>query len=234
MMAETTGFENVSRSSLREGERSWRGAIGWWRWALALIPMFVSFTLPAAAQDRPEPSEKDASSERLGERLIEKARGEGDEDVMGDIQRMMDASSRKLEIDFDPGEETQSLQAKIMERLDEVIKLAASRRRAVRSSEPRGESDKRRRGDAKAENAGKPDASDRASNDPGSTTAQGGPTDGADAEGKRGRLRELRGSWGHLPMRDREEVIQGIGETFLERYRDWIERYYRALQENED
>ncbi len=35
-------------------------------------------------------------------------------------------------------------------------------------------------------------------------------------------------------MREREEIIQGIAESFLERYRDRIERYYRALQETED
>jgi hypothetical protein len=44
----------------------------------------------------------------------------------------------------------------------------------------------------------------------------------------------MRRSWGHLPQRDREEVIQGIGEACLERYRVWIERYYRALQETGD
>lgn len=49
-----------------------------------------------------------------------------------------------------------------------------------------------------------------------------------------GDIHELRRTWGHLPMREREEIIQGIGESFLERYRDWIERYYRALQEAED
>jgi hypothetical protein len=49
-----------------------------------------------------------------------------------------------------------------------------------------------------------------------------------------GELREFRRAWGHLPMREREEIIQGIAESFLERYREWIERYYRALQETEE
>ncbi|MFQ5495803.1 MAG: hypothetical protein ACE5EX_10530, partial [Phycisphaerae bacterium] len=44
-------------------------------------------------------------------------------------------------------------------------------------------------------------------------------------------FRELRRGWGHLPGREREELIQGISERYLDRYREWIERYYRALQE---
>ena len=72
------------------------------------------------------------------------------------------------------------------------------------------------------------------SDQPDSGTTDGKTGSQAGAESTRGDLREVRGTWGHLPMRDREEVIQGIGETFLERYREWIERYYRALQESDE
>ena len=34
--------------------------------------------------------------------------------------------------------------------------------------------------------------------------------------------------------REREEVIQGVSERYLERYRVWIERYYQALQESHE
>ncbi|MFQ6049329.1 MAG: hypothetical protein ACE5K7_08195, partial [Phycisphaerae bacterium] len=37
--------------------------------------------------------------------------------------------------------------------------------------------------------------------------------------------------WPGLPVRDRQEVVQGRRERWLGRYRRWIERYYRALAE---
>jgi hypothetical protein len=57
---------------------------------------------------------------------------------------------------------------------------------------------------------------------------------GVDQRRPGGDLQDLRRAWGHLPMREREEIIQGVGERYLERYRDWIERYYRTLQETDD
>ena len=47
-------------------------------------------------------------------------------------------------------------------------------------------------------------------------------------------LRELRRGWGRLPARDRDEVVQGFDQDFLTKYRQWIERYYRALASPEE
>ena len=51
---------------------------------------------------------------------------------------------------------------------------------------------------------------------------------------RRGEFRESRRGWGHLPQRDRDELLQGIDEEFIEQYRPQIEQYYRALTETED
>ncbi|MCP4247470.1 MAG: hypothetical protein GY778_10520, partial [bacterium] len=48
-----------------------------------------------------------------------------------------------------------------------------------------------------------------------------------------GRFREFRRGWGNLPARDRDEVLQGIDEDVLEKYRHLIERYFRTLAEDE-
>jgi hypothetical protein len=174
------------------------------------------------------------ADEKVGERLIRKATGEADDGLMADILRMMGESSRKLEIDFDPGSETQAVQARIIERLDEVIKVAASQRRPRWRSLEADSSDKRRRPDGKPEASEKPAESTQPTEDSADSTTSGADTPTTDADRTQGDLHELRRAWGHLPARERDEVIQGIGETHLQRYRDWIERYYRALQESEE
>ncbi|MGB2985936.1 MAG: hypothetical protein WBE26_08635 [Phycisphaerae bacterium] len=185
-------------------------------------------------QQPSEPSKEDTTDERLGERLIRKAVTDSDEDTMAIIIRLMDEATRKLEIEFDAGDETQKLQRRIMLELDVAIKTAAAQRRPLRhSGQPTG-ADKRRmptdgrrasREGVRGQEAGE----DSSSSD---TTDAGGALSKEEPAG--GDLRESRRAWGHLPMREREEIIQGVGERYLERYRTWIERYYRALQETEE
>jgi hypothetical protein len=187
-----------------------------------------------AAQERTEPSEAEKTDDRLGERLIRKAVAGSDEDVMAGIIRAMNEAARKLEIDFNTGQETQELQRRALVELDRAIKAAAAQRRPRRQSGQSTSPDKRRmptrQGDAsKPETTAADGQEGRTPSDSaatGQTEAQEGPA--------RGDLRELRRAWGHLPMREREEIIQGIGENYLEKYREWIERYYQALQEEEE
>jgi len=136
----------VSADCATRGGRRRDGACGDAKafvWMGVLIVAVMHFPGIAKAQDDPKPEGSRAADERAGERLIRKAAGDGDEDLMTNILEMMQDSSRRLEIDFDPGRDTQSVQAGIIEQLDEVIKLAASRRRPRSRSMP-SSSDKRR------------------------------------------------------------------------------------------
>lgn len=45
--------------------------------------------------------------------------------------------------------------------------------------------------------------------------------------------RLLKDSWGHLPVRDREQVLQHSPEQFLPQYELLIERYYKRLSEQQ-
>ena len=47
--------------------------------------------------------------------------------------------------------------------------------------------------------------------------------------GLRGALREARRQWGHLPPRDRDEILQAADEDIHDKYREQIERYYELL-----
>ncbi len=41
------------------------------------------------------------------------------------------------------------------------------------------------------------------------------------------------GQWGNLPPREREEAEQYLREKFPTRYRELIEKYYRAIAEED-
>lgn len=204
-----------------------------WREVLALI-ITLFFVATAWSEKPPPTTPKDVETEKLGDRLVRRAASQTDEDIMATVLRLMDEAARKLEIEFDAGEETQALQASILKRLDEAIRMAASQRRGSRRgwsdwtgekrkmpSRPNGEDPR------KSEDQAQGDRSRNA----GAGTGQGQPQK---VEPLGGDFRELRRAWGLLPQREREQILQGSSEAFLERYREWIERYYRALQEAEE
>lgn len=198
--------------------------------ALAVIICAYVTAVPAAGQRSPEPQPPD----KLGEKLIREARGETERDVMDAVTRLMEGVSRRLQVDFDTGEKTRAMQADILEKLDEAIKTAAAQRRPRRSRSQSSSSDKRRMTKKQSEKSAQQSAAAKqndASQDASTNMPPGSVTDGM-ASG--GQLQEIRRSWGNLPHREREEIIQGVDEQFLERYRTWIERYYRALQENDE
>ncbi len=191
-------------------------------------------------QEKGRPPVSERRDVKLGERLVHRAVADADEGLMESITRLMKEAARRLEIEFDAGDETQALQRRILDRLNHAVKVAASQRRLRRQSGQHASADKRRmpKGRPRTADEGKrspEDESDRAS-DVNTASLRLGADSLRVEEGKSpgGDLRELRRSWGHLPMREREEIIQGITESFLERYREWIQRYYRALQETED
>jgi len=180
------------------------------------------------------PTRADADDRDLAERLIRKAVTDSDEDLMAGVIRTMNESARRLEIEFDAGEETQAVQRRIIEQLDEAIKAAASRIRPQMRRDQPTTGDKRRRPPGSRSPLKKPaDGKEGEAEASSATTAgeKGTAVEGPQADRD---LRESRRGWGNLPQREREEVLQGADEEFLERYREWIEQYYRALQEAED
>lgn len=194
----------------------------------------ASGTHPTLLQEaNARPPGADRKSDGLGKRLIRRSINDSDEDLMDAVIRSMDGSARRLEIEFDTGVQTQVLQRRIIEGLDDAIKVAAQRRRrGLRGTS--STSDKRRMPKSRQRRSDKTQSASDAKTDSAVAGASEAERAAAQRESKGGRLRELRRTWGHLPMRQREELIQGITESFLERYREWIERYYRALQETED
>jgi len=186
-------------------------------------------TTPKRSSD--EQAQRKKENDQLGQRLIREAAG-GEEDLMGTVVRLMDESAHHLEIDFDAGSETQTIQRRIVDRLNEAIKTAG-RRRATRSSGQRSRGDRRRMPKRPVDPGPTGEASAAAASaQPNSGTVDAGGRAGTPSAAG-GALKETRRAWGHLPERERDELIQGSEENFLEQYRAWIELYYMALQEAE-
>ncbi|MFQ5461447.1 MAG: hypothetical protein ACE5E5_02340 [Phycisphaerae bacterium] len=204
------------------------------RWALNaafLAAMLWVGGPPAQAQDKPQRRGDD--QERGGKRLIRKTITDRDEGIMARILRLMGDSTTRLELHFDPGEKTQKLQQKIIKELDEAIQAAAARTRKVGRRPKPTEGEKRKMMDPKRrpdQAAGKPKR--QQVDESGEAAPRGGEIRTEDA--REDSRYDVRRGWGALPDRQRDEVIQGFSEQFLESYRIWIERYYRALQESHE
>ena len=87
------------------------------------------------------------------------------------------------------------------------------------------------RSSAKSSQSKKPS---RPSNKPGKNPSESGETTGKvlEAASSRDQVAELvEKLWGHLPQRDRQQIVQPVGEDFLPQYAEDIEAYFRALAE---
>ena len=199
-----------------------------------LLPVRLLDAQEEPPKEKAPVEKRDAALDNLGQKLVRKAIDESEEDVMSTMIRLMGESARRLELDFDAGEDTQAVQRRVLEELDSAIKEAAARTRRNKSQNPSSSSDKRRKpsdqqpgGQAAKEGDGE---KGKGSADGSSESA----TQLTEAAKAGGELKESRRAWGNLPPREREEVIQGAEENSLERYRQWIDRYYRALQESDE
>ena len=196
------------------------------RVALWAASVMFAAVLPSTTSSQDRPPDTDDESK---ERLIRKTKGESGDDVMARIIHYMDQASERLGNTFDTGAGTQQIHRRILKELELAIRQAKQNMRVSRSSaqqkgekRPEGETSDGSRGDQDRTRAGSEDA------DGGSS----GPGDDIEL-GKNGALRERRRQWGHLPTRDRDEIIQGSNEEVHEKYRRQIERYYEALADPE-
>ncbi|MCG3130150.1 MAG: hypothetical protein FLDDKLPJ_00898 [Phycisphaerae bacterium] len=201
-----------------------RGSVGGGA-ALAAAAVALVFIAPVGGAVQAQ------EEEDLARKLVRQTTGEGEDDLMTKIMRMMSEGARRLEVMFDAGAETQALQKEIIKELDKAIAAAAQNtKRKPQSNASR--SDRRTASRARPDGSRQPGAEPRsaeASSEPGqdATPAPGG--DGVERD-RDVELKERRRAWGNLPQRDRDEVIEGMDEAVLPRFREWVERYYRSLQ----
>ncbi|MFQ5429266.1 MAG: hypothetical protein ACE5E1_03050 [Phycisphaerae bacterium] len=141
----------------------------------------------------------------------------------------MDEAAKRLTDRLDPGEKTQAIQKEILDGLDQLIETARqSRAGRTRKRSVRRRSDRSRPGQD-ARRVRRDTRSDQSI--PAPKGGRGAADTGRRTDRKKTGLEkaDLARRWGFLPQRDRDELTQGFGETFLPKYREQILRYYREL-----
>jgi hypothetical protein len=152
----------------------------------------------------------------------------------------MARSRQRLVTDADPGPITQQLQDRILKDLDQLIEEA--RRQDQQSSS--SSSSKSQGGQSKPQ----PQTGNEQANNQGNQQ-QGGDQSGQGTQGAQnsnnagasardpgkqgGDLRERLAEWGAISPRQRQAIIEGAGDTPIEKYRTLIEDYYRSLAEKQ-
>ncbi|MAE66020.1 MAG: hypothetical protein CMJ18_17245 [Phycisphaeraceae bacterium] len=159
-----------------------------------------------------------------------KAAPEDDEgDPFKKVVSMMGEASSRLSDEHDASIATQRIQKSILDRLDQMIADAESRRGNPSGSQSK--QSKQRRDQGSGKQSQQPSASRSAATQPG----QGKPSPGGARKADLSRpMRQLRREWGHLPDRVRDELIQGLEERFSPVYRTLTESYFRRLAEEDD
>ncbi len=194
---------------------------------VAISPLRVHADEPAAST---QPSAIDDEQKELSKKLIGGGGPDGN-DVMAVVLSLMERSQERLTNAFDPGAQTQAVQKDIIKQLDAAILSARRQKRSSGAPQP-SSSDKRTaesQPDTKPKDA---EAEGTAVDDAAQTSAASAAGKSSGAKGA-GELRETRRQWGHLPTRDRDEMLQSGGENVLPRFQTLVDKYFQALAETE-
>ena len=194
-----------------------------------------SATGPTTTQ-RSRAADASTPDDDLIRKLLQRASGEGDdEEVLQRIMRLMEASHVRLAGQFDPGEQTQRIKRRILEDLDEALKRSRNRPPQSKRSQQQRSDDRRQRGRRQpTKNPASQPSKSKAQQDKDAGQAKsrdaghGRRGDARNATSRRA-PRDTGRQWGNLPSRDREAVLQGIKDDYLPKFKEMIERYYKAL-----
>lgn len=170
--------------------------------------------------------------EQLGRGAGEDVGTSGEGDPLSQIGERMQEVTRLIN-QADVGEPTRELQEDIVSDLEALIREARRRQGGSSSSNNSQQQQTRERKEVKQPE--QQNAQGSGSGDPNSKPAQDS-TDRVEQDSVRevdmqdmGEL--MRQVWGHLPQREREQMLQSTVDVFLPKYSEMIEEYFRRLAE---
>jgi hypothetical protein len=155
------------------------------------------------------------------------------------VKLMGDAATRVTDAK-DVGVETQRLQEEILQKLDKIIE-DAKRQQQQQQQKQQQQQQSQDQQQQQQDQQGKPKDSQGKPTDPKQQTGadkQGGNASGdkqgvtnTDPDGKLKPVLSGSATWGNLPPKAREQLMQGYGDTFSSMYRRMTEAYYKRLAE---
>ena len=197
---------------------------------------------------RPEPDNADQLPEEAGAEQIEQQELEqalaGEEPNAEQIEKdlltvgdRMARSRQRLAIKNDPGKTTQLIQERILIDLDTLIDQAKKQAAACKPGQGQGQQGKgeqmararaqRQVADVQAKPGEKPgNPKENGQNAAQQSTAPG---EAARREELNARMEESAAEWGRISPRTRAAVQEGADEQVIEKYRRYVEDYYRGM-----
>lgn len=176
--------------------------------------------------DTPPPSDGPAQAQRELERAL---RGESVGEMFEEaVLLMRDAASRVTDRK-DVGATTQRMQEEILARLDAVIaKAQQNQEQSSSSSQSQSGQSQEQQQNPGQRGQQQQQQQQQAQGEPQDTTGAGTQQDSAQT---RGWLDSAAPTWGKLPQRLRDALLQGAGDSFSSLYERMTEDYYRRLAE---
>lgn len=162
------------------------------------------------------------------------------------LELMQDASTRLNPAggggDADTSLDTQRLQQRAIDKLDQLISQAKKQQKKKQQQKQQQKQDQQQQQDQKQQDGqqpkqeqGKPGEQQQGEQrqDGKATDANGNTLPGGQGGSLNPALDAARASWGNLPARVRDMLLQGSGEKFSTSYQQLTEEYYRKLAEKQ-
>lgn len=154
--------------------------------------------------------------------------GEEIGDAFKEAATLMGDAAKRLKDGKDASLTTQRLQESIVRRLDQLLSSLDQQQQQSSSSQQQQQQnqDKKQNQNVPSQQQGERKEESKNEND-GTATTPPGRRDGALRPG----LDAVRSSWGQLPERVRDMLVQGSNDTFSSMYEKMTEAYYKKLAE---
>lgn len=173
--------------------------------------------------DGKEPATTTPGREALDRKLADDAEG----DEFKKAVTLMGDAAKRLQEAKDPGLETQRLQQDILKSLDKMISDAQKNQQQKKSKQKQQQQQQQSQSQGAQQKRQPQQQQSQASPSP-----EGGLPEIPRQDGP-GRTRAGNSStWGDLPARVRDALVEGINDRFSARYRQKTEEYYKRLAED--
>jgi hypothetical protein len=212
-----------------------------------LLDQMIQKTSGGQAKLRPEPDNKDQLPEEANKEQVEQQELEqvlkGEQPDAEQIEKdilvvgdRMARSRQRLALNNDPGKTTQVIQDRILLDLDSLIDQSRKQASAMAAAQPGSQPGQkmqqpksgRQVADVQAKGSIKGEAHNRTSGTnpkPNSVSpGQAGINEDLSKE-----IKESAAEWGRISPRTRNAVIEGADEQIIEKYRKYVEDYYKGV-----
>jgi hypothetical protein len=174
--------------------------------------------------DLPAPANDPAQAQRELERAL---KGESVGEMFEEAVILMRDAASRVDQRGDVGAATQRMQEEIIARLDAVIAKAQQQQQQSSSSSSSSSSQSQDQQQQPGQR-GQQQQQQQGQGEPSDSTGAGSAQDSAQT---RGWLDSAAPTWGKLPDRLRDALLQGAGDSFSSLYERMTEEYYRRLAE---